>query len=135
MESALQVLGSNYRVIDGIRNMQYTEKDTAGLIKDIQSRYQREQLKLTHELRIGTVKEDSDSYRQRLKALNTMVDTVLQLNVDLGRIELWAAANGVPSLRALEEFKKRGIATSDLPIPGADYYQKQIEAAMKAKGK
>lgn len=135
MESALQVLGSNYRVIDGIRNMQYTEKDTTGLIKDIQGRYQREQLKLAHELRIGTVKEDSDSYRKRLKTLNTMVDTVLQLNVDLGRIELWAAANGVPSLRALEEFKKQGIAASDLPIPGADYYQKQIEAAMKAKGK
>jgi hypothetical protein len=135
MESALQVLGSRYRVIDGIRNMQYTEKDTTALIKDIQGRYQREQLKLTHDVRTGAVKEDSDSYRKRNTALNTMVDTVLQLNVDLGRIELWAAVNGVPSLKALEELKKRNIATSDLPIPGAAYYQQQINAAMKAKGK
>jgi hypothetical protein len=135
MESALQVLGSRYRVIDGIRNMQYTEKDTTALIKDIQGRYQREQLKLAHDVRTGAVKEDSDSYRKRNTALNTMVDTVLQLNVDLGRIELWATVNGVPSLRALEELKKRNIATSDLPIPGAAYYQQQINAAMEAKGK
>lgn len=135
LESSLQVLGARFRVIDGIRNMQYTEKDTQGLIKDIEGRYKREQLKLAHDLRIGSVKEDSDSYRKRSTALNTMVDTVLQLNVDLGRIELWAAVNGVPSLRALEELKKRNIATSDLPIPGADYYKEQIDKALKAKGK
>jgi hypothetical protein len=133
VEATIQTLGAKVRMIDGIRNMQYTEKDTTKAINDLLSKQRFEQQRLATDVRNGTVKEASPEYARRLDAVNRMTDAVIQLNFDLGRIQLWAIENKVPSTEMLREMNKRNLVMDDLPLPGADYIRESLDNAKQLK--
>lgn len=133
LESTVQTLGAKIRVIDGLKNMQYTEKSVAGLQKELLSKYRAEQLRLASDLQTGAVPRGSETEAARVRALHLMVDTIIQLNVDLERIQLWAAVNNLPSSEALTEYRNRRIAAEQLPLPSSDYMREQLNKAMELK--
>jgi hypothetical protein len=134
VEATIQTLGAKVRYIDGLANMQFTEADTIRAINDIQTRKRREQTKLATEVKNGTTPQDSPEYIRRLDAINRMTDAAIQLNYDLGRIQLWAAERKLPSSTTIAEMKRKGLVMDNLPLPGADYIKQQLDKAYKEKG-
>ena len=135
LEATAQFLGGRVRVIDGVRNMQYTEMETQSTILRLQTEAFKQQKDLYAQVRAGSVQQDSDVYRKRLAVIHRIYDTSLQLNMDLQRIQAWAVVHKVPSKKALEELRNRGIATDKLPLPGGDYVQQLIQQGMEFKYK
>ncbi|UZV39954.1 tail fiber protein [Leptolyngbya phage LPP-1] len=134
VEATLQTIGARVRVIDGLRNMQYTESDTRTAMSKMLSQSFTEQKRLASDLQSGAVARDSIEYKRRVEVVHRMIDSAFQLNLDLKRIEAWAIRNKVPSRDMLQELQDRKLSTTDLPLPGADYIQQQLEQAYKLKG-
>jgi hypothetical protein len=133
IDATLQVLGGRVRVVDRLANMKMTWRDTERLLGTLTKEQSVSQQKLAADLAAGHVKEDSDSYRRRVGAINQMTDAVLQINMDLGRIERWAEANNLPSSEVFDRIAKEKLVMRDMPLPGADYYKQQLDEALKAK--
>lgn len=130
LEETLQTLGAPIRYVDRLNNMRYTWRDTERTIGTLIKEQQRLQTSLAEDLSRGSVTQDSESYKARVKAINKTTDAILQINYDLGRIERWAIANQVPPDEALAEMRKRRLVMKDIPLPGADYVTEQMEAAL-----
>jgi hypothetical protein len=133
VEATIQTLGGKVRYIDGLKNMQYTEADVLRSIQDLTSRQRKEQMRLATDVRNGAVEKGGGEYARRLDAINRMTDAAIQLNYDLGRLQLWAIQNKVPSSKMLQEFQKRQLVMDGLPLPGAEYIQESLDNAFELK--
>lgn len=134
VEATLQTIGGRVRVIDGLRNMQFTEAETRQAVSTMLSQSFTEQKRLGRDLQTGVVARDSAEYKRRVEVVHRMIDSALQLNLDLKRIEAWAIRNKVPSREMLSQLEDRKLSMQDMPLPGADYIQQQLEQAYKLKG-
>lgn len=134
IEATIQTMGAKVRYIDGLTNMQYTEADTVKAISDIIARQKREQTNLAAEVKAGTVSRDSPEYARRVGMIHQMTDATIQMNYDLGRIQLWAIKKKLPSTTTLGEMKKKGLVLDNLPLPGAEYIKEQLDKALSEKG-
>jgi hypothetical protein len=135
VERFAQTVGGSLRVINTLRNMQYTERDITSTMTSLIAKQAQEQRRLAEDKQRGSVDPDSDSFKRRSEAINRMTDTILQLNVDLARVERWAVANKVPSLKALEEMSKRKVVLEQLPMPGAEYLRSQLDESLGRRPK
>lgn len=132
-EATLQILGGRVRLIDRFANMKMTWRDTERVISTLRKDQGAAQQKLALDVQRGSIKEGSDSYNKQVQAINGMTDAILQVNMDLGRIERWAEANGLPSQEAFNMVEREQLVINDLPLPGSDYLRKQLDEGLKAK--
>lgn len=133
VEATLQVLGGKVRVIDRLANMKYTWRDTESTISDLRIKHSQEQKALQAAVMTGQIKRDSDSFRKREAALNRMVDVMLQLNYDLGRIKEWGIKNNVPSDEVMSQVRDMRLILNNEPLPGAEYLRQQLDEALRLK--
>ena len=132
-EATLQVLGGRVRVINRFANMKMTWRDTERVVNTLRKEQSTSQQRLQVDIKRGAVKTDSDSYKKRVAAINQMTDVMLQLNLDLGRIERWAEQNNLPPDKAFEMIEKEQLVLDDIPLPGADYLRQQLDEGLNAK--
>lgn len=132
-EATLQVLGGRVRVINRFANMKMTWRDTERVMNKVRKDQSTAQQQLQIDIKRGSVSEGSDSYKKRVAAINQMTDVILQVNLDLGRIERYAEQNGLPPDKAFEQIQTEQLVLDNLPLPGADYLRQQLDEGLKAK--
>jgi hypothetical protein len=123
--NALRGLGMRVRTIDGLKNMGYNYEDTKKLTMDLKSSIRQAQ--------IDAASLTGKAREERVKRIDGMIDTWLQIEWDLGRLEYWGAKNKIPTKDILEQAKRQSIITNELPIPGADTIQEKLKEAQKMR--
>jgi len=123
--SALRNLGMRVRTIDGLKNMGYNYEDTKKLTMDLKSSIRQAQ--------IDAAPLTGKAREERVKRIDSMIDTWLQMEWDLGRLEYWGMQNKIPTREILEQAKRQSIVTNELPIPGADTIQEKLKEAQNMR--
>ena len=134
LEQTVQILGGRVRYIDGVQNMRWREADTEKGIGELVKKIQAEQVNLADDVKTGRIDKASPSYAARLGSIHKMADASIQMNFDLARIQVWGVRNGIPSGKAMLEFKQRGLVMDNLPLPGGAYIKQALDDAQKLKG-